>query len=101
LQIPSDIKAGTYVLRTEMIALHGNMKNLNQTSLAGPQFYNYCFNLDVIGNGMATPDGVKFPGAYKPTDYGLTFQPFMTYDSEVGGTAQNSKYVSNLPGSGF
>jgi len=97
VRIPSDIKSGTYVLRTELIALHGNMKNLNQTKLAGPQWYIHCFNLDIIGSGTATPDGVTFPGEYKPTDYGLKFQPFMTYGSEVGATAQNSKYATPGP----
>jgi len=95
VQIPSDIKPGTYVLRTELIALHGNMKNLRTTALAGIQFYPHCFNIDVVGTGTATPEGVTFPGAYKPTDPGFTFQPFMTYGSESG-TEQNSKYI--LPG---
>lgn len=95
VRIPSDIRSGTYILRTELIALHGNMANLNTTSLAGPQFYPYCINIDVINGGSVAPDGVKFPGAYKPTDYGIAFSPYMTYKnvSTAAGTAQNSKYV--------
>jgi len=93
VQIPSDIEAGTYVLRTEWIALHGNMKNLNNGSLAGPQFYVHCFNLDVSGDGKIAPDGVNFPGAYKADDYGIAFQPFMTYGNEKG-TEVDAKYVS-------
>jgi hypothetical protein len=98
VQIPSDIKSGTYVLRTELIALHGNMANLNTTSLAGPQFYPYCINIDIVNGGSATPDGVKFPGAYKSSDYGIAFSPYMTYKnvSSAAGTAQNSKYVCTL-----
>jgi Auxiliary Activity family 9 (formerly GH61) len=97
VKLPSDIKSGTYILRTELIALHGNMANLNTTSLAGPQFYPYCVNIDIINGGSSTPEGVNIPGAYKPTDYGVAFSPFMTYsDSNVGdGTVQNSKYVSS------
>ncbi|KAF2673276.1 hypothetical protein BT63DRAFT_152178 [Microthyrium microscopicum] len=95
VRIPSDIKSGTYILRTELIALHGNMKNLNKGALAGIQWYPYCFNLDIVGSGDAQPEGVTFPGAYKPTDPGFTFQPFMTYGNESG-TEQNSKYT--LPG---
>jgi hypothetical protein len=99
VKIPSDIKSGTYVLRTELIALHGNMANLNTTSLSGPQFYPYCFNIDVINGGSATPEGVTIPGAYKARDYGIAFSPYMTYtetDTKIG-TAQNSKYVRIFP----
>src|ERR1700753_617026 len=79
-QLPSDIKPGKYVLRTELIALHGNMKELKKKSLQGQiQIYLHCFNLDISGSGTATPEGVKFPGAYKPGDPGLTFNPYMTY----------------------
>jgi hypothetical protein len=93
VQIPSDIKPGTYILRTELIALHGNMKNLRNGPLAGIQFYPHCFNIDIIGTGTASPEGVTFPGAYKPTDPSFTFQPFMTYGPESG-TEANTGYVS-------
>jgi hypothetical protein len=95
VKIPSDIKSGPYVLRTELVALHGNMANLNTTALAGPQFYPYCFNVDIINGGAVMPEGVNIPGAYKANDYGLKFSPYMTYkdtDTKVG-TAHNSKYV--------
>lgn len=92
VKIPSDIKPGTYVLRTELLALHGNMANLNTTSLAGPQFYVHCFNIDLIGGGAVTPEGVNFPGAYKLSDYGIKFSPYVGGGS---GTEQNSKYVSH------
>lgn len=98
IQLPSDIKSGTYVLRTELIALHGNMKELKSTALAGEvQVYPYCFNLDISGSGTVIPDGVTFPGAYKPSDPGVTFQPFFTYgNSTEGATEWNSKYVSHI-----
>jgi hypothetical protein len=72
------------------------MKNLASGPLAGPQFYPYCFNIDIINGGSATPEGVTFPGAYKPTDYGIAFSPWMTYDEKADqkeGNLQNSKYV--------
>jgi len=99
VQLPSDIKAGTYILRTEHIALHGNMKELKANSLRGEvQIYPYCFNLDIIGSGSATPEGVSFPGAYKPTDPSFKFQPFMTYGNDTsGGTEHNSKFVPPGP----
>jgi lytic cellulose monooxygenase (C1-hydroxylating) len=95
-QLPSDIKAGTYVLRTELIALHGNMKEQKSTNLKGQiQIYPHCFNVEIIGSGTATPEGVVFPGAYKPNDPSFTFAPFLTYgNSTAGATEENSKFVS-------
>jgi cellulase len=95
VQLPSDIKSGTYILRTELIAMHGNMAELKQQSLKGQiQIYPHCFNLDIVSGGSATPDGVVFPGAYKPDDPSFTFQPFMTYGNDTrGGTEHNSKFV--------
>jgi hypothetical protein len=71
------------------------MANLNTTALAGPQFYPYCVNIEVINGGSATPEGVNIPGAYKAKDYGIAFSPYMTYkDTDTKeGTAHNSKYV--------
>ena len=90
-QIPSDIKPGTYVLRTELVALHGNTQSMQPTPVSGPEFYIHCFNIDVTGSGIATPEGVIFPGAYKPDDKGLTFAP---YYGNGFGVEKNSKYVS-------
>jgi hypothetical protein len=39
----------------------------------GRQHFISCFNVKVTGHGNATPDGVRFPGAYKPRDPGLYF----------------------------
>jgi lytic cellulose monooxygenase (C1-hydroxylating) len=96
VQLPSDIKPGTYILRTELIAMHGNMTELKQQSLKGQiQIYPHCFNLDIVGSGSATPEGVVFPGAYKPNDPSFMFQPFMTYGNDTrGSTEHNSKFVS-------
>jgi cellulase len=90
-QIPSDIKPGTYVIRTELLALHTNTPSFAMTPLGGPEFYLGCFNVEVIGNGTATPEGTTFPGAYKAGDKGLSFSP---YYGEGTGREQNSKYVS-------
>jgi cellulase len=89
-QIPSDINPGTYVLRTELLALHGNTPSMQPTPVSGPEFYLHCFNVDVIGSGTATPEGVAFPGGYKYGDKGLTFSP---YYGDGSGVEKNSKYV--------
>jgi hypothetical protein len=89
-QIPSDIKPGTYVVRTELLALHGNTLG---GSVKGAEFYVGCFNVDVIGSGTASPEGVTFPGAYKDGDIGLTFKPYFGRGSDP---VLNAKYVSPL-----
>jgi Auxiliary Activity family 9 (formerly GH61) len=69
------------------------MANLKDGALKGPQFYPYCFNIEIIGGGSAEPDGVKFPGAYKEDDYGIAFSPYEGIESGPGREV-NSKYVS-------
>ena len=99
IQLPSDIKPGNYVLRTELIALHGNMNELKQAGLKGQiQIYLHCFNIDIVGSGTATPEGVSFPGAYKPDDAAFKFNPYMTYGIPDPAVAleHNSKYVSSV-----
>jgi AA9 family protein len=75
------------------------MKELKQDALKGQiQIYPHCFNLDIVGSGTVTPEGVSFPGAYKPNDAGLTFSPYMTYGTPDPAAAMehNSKYVSSV-----
>jgi cellulase len=100
VQIPSDIKSGTYILRAEIIALHGNA-NRNASSppspLAGGQYYIGCVNVDVIGGGNARPAGVAFPGAYsKEENEASIYLPLAnhTKEQEAQGHIFNSKYVS-------
>jgi len=64
IQLPSDIKPGMYVLRTELLALH-------YSNTQGPQFYPHCFNIQINGTGTVSPPGVKFPGGYKANDPSL------------------------------
>jgi cellulase len=65
IQIPSDIKPGTYILRTDLLSLHGNGR------IDGPQFYTHCFNVEVLGDGTVSPPGVTFPGGYKANEPGV------------------------------
>lgn len=76
VQIPSDIKPGRYILRTELVALHSNSMSI--PGLGGPQFFTHCFNVDIKGDGTATPPGVKFPGGYKRTDSGVKFNLYLS-----------------------
>jgi cellulase len=72
-KIPSDIKPGLYILRTELLSLHGNGQTYNPGLKGLPQFYIHCFNIEITGSGTATPQGVKFPGGYPKGDAGVGF----------------------------
>ncbi|KAH0605717.1 uncharacterized protein H6S33_004174 [Morchella sextelata] len=63
--IPSSIPAGDYLLRSEIIALHG------AGSTGGAQFYMGCAQITVTGGGSASPATVSLPGAYSASDPGI------------------------------
>ncbi|KAL7271237.1 hypothetical protein RUND412_006026 [Rhizina undulata] len=63
--LPSDIRSGQYLVRHEQISLHA--------------VDTYGAEIETIGGGDVVPEGVKFPGAYSPTDPGFTFN--MTTDA--------------------
>lgn len=61
--IPACLKAGSYIVRHELIALH------NAAQYPGPQFYPGCHQIKVTGGGSTAPSGlVSFPGAYTGKD---------------------------------
>jgi cellulase len=65
-----------YIFRTDLVALHGNAMGSGLPKKGtgqGPQFYTHCFNVQILGDGTVSPEGVKFPGGYKREDSGLTF----------------------------
>ncbi|KAF2790032.1 lytic polysaccharide monooxygenase, partial [Melanomma pulvis-pyrius CBS 109.77] len=80
VKIPSDLAAGDYLLRAEVVALH------TAQSTNGAQFYMSCYQITVAGSGTNSPATVKFPGAYKSSDPGI----------QVNIHAALSKYV--VPG---
>jgi hypothetical protein len=60
IKIPECIEPGQYLLRAEMIALHGAQ------NYPGAQFYMECAQLNIVGGtGTKKPSTVSFPGAYK------------------------------------
>ncbi|CAE6433770.1 unnamed protein product [Rhizoctonia solani] len=64
--IPSNLKAGQYLIRWETLALHQSNT---------PQFYPECAQLEVTGSGTAFPTSeylVSIPGAWKTSDPGVT-----------------------------
>ncbi|VDB92089.1 unnamed protein product [Peniophora sp. CBMAI 1063] len=75
--IPANLKAGQYIMRHEIIALH------QAGSYPGAEFYPGCYQLEVTGSGTALPtEGlVSFPGAYSETDPGIVFNLYTDFDS--------------------
>lgn len=68
LTLPSNLAAGNYLLRHEIIALQ------NGVSEGGAEFYASCSQLSVGGSASGAPTSselVKLPGAYSATDPGI------------------------------
>lgn len=70
--IPSTIAAGNYVLRHEIIALHG------AGSTDGAQNYPQCINLVVTGGGSDVPTGTLGEALYTETDPGILVNIYTT-----------------------
>ena len=86
--LPTDVAAGQYLVRHEIIALH---LAVNQ---GGAEFYPSCTQIEVGGSQTGTPDQtVSFPGAYSDNDPGI-------YDPNVFDTSATYIFpgppVSNL-----
>lgn len=77
IPIPSCIPSGNYLLRAELIALHG------ASSYPGAQFYMECAQINVTGGGSASPATVSFPGAYAGSDPGITINVSRSISSRV------------------
>ncbi|KAK4247055.1 glycosyl hydrolase family 61-domain-containing protein [Corynascus novoguineensis] len=91
VQIPSDLKAGNYVLRHEIIALHG------AGSANGAQAYPQCINLRVTGGGSNVPSGVAGTSLYKASDAGILFNPYVASpDYPVPGPALIAGAASSI-----
>ncbi|KAH8430903.1 uncharacterized protein LDX57_008567 [Aspergillus melleus] len=83
VQIPESIAPGEYVLRHELIALHGA-----QTA-GGAQNYPQCFNLKVSGSGTDEPEGVAGTSLYKSDGPGIEVNIYSSISSyTVPGPAQ-------------
>ncbi|KAL5116326.1 hypothetical protein ACEQ8H_005784 [Pleosporales sp. CAS-2024a] len=68
--VPANLKAGKYVFRHEIIALH----SANQPN--GAQAYPQCLNMEVTGDGTTVPEGVAGTSLYKADDAGILFDPY-------------------------
>ncbi|KAI1258632.1 glycoside hydrolase family 61 protein [Xylariaceae sp. FL1019] len=72
-KVPASLKAGNYVFRHEIIALHG------ASSANGAQNYPQCFNIAVTGSGTKSlPAGTLGTALYKSNDPGILMNPYTT-----------------------
>ncbi|KAF8884529.1 glycoside hydrolase family 61 protein [Infundibulicybe gibba] len=76
--IPPKLKAGQYIIRHEIIALHAAY------TYPGAQVYPSCIQIQVTGSGTALPTSfVSFPGAYTATTPGIVFDAYTNTGTTV------------------
>ncbi|KDQ06892.1 carbohydrate-binding module family 1 protein [Botryobasidium botryosum FD-172 SS1] len=97
IAVPSDIPAGDYLLRAEVIALHA------AGSVGGAQFYMSCYQLSVTGGGTASPSTVNIPGAYSANDPGILFNLYTSFTNYTvpGPPVYGGGSTSGSGGSGY
>lgn len=80
--IPSCLANGYYLVRHEIIAV------FVASTYPGAQFYPGCHQLSITGGGSTTVASglVAFPGAYSPTDPGITWDSSSTTYTVPGPT---------------
>ncbi|KAH8769179.1 glycoside hydrolase [Diaporthe sp. PMI_573] len=69
-KLPAKLASGDYLLRSEMLALHGA-----QTQ-GGAQFYIGCMQLRVTGSSATCSPKITLPGAYKAADSNIYIPNF-------------------------
>ncbi|KAL4862616.1 glycosyl hydrolase family 61-domain-containing protein [Aspergillus spectabilis] len=77
VEIPASIAPGNYVLRHEIIALHG------ANGYNGAQLYPQCFNLRITGSGNVSPSGVAATDFYSPNDPGILINIYQVLTSYI------------------
>ena len=103
-KLPSGLATGDYLLRSEMLALHGSQ------TLNGAQFYIGCAQLHITGSssssGGSCKPQIQLPGAYKATDADIYIPNFYngfqitTYTAPGGPVATCGAGVGSGSGSG-
>ncbi|KAL5508486.1 hypothetical protein ACEPAH_6105 [Sanghuangporus vaninii] len=91
-KLPNNLASGQYLVRHEIIGLH-----LAQSS-GGAEFYPSCSQINVVGDGTATPSSdelVSFPGAYSDNDPGILVNAFNNDDYDFPGPQ-----IATLSGNG-
>lgn len=80
--IPSDLKAGKYMIRQEIIALHEADTCYATAGSRGAQFYPSCVQFDITGTGSGVPDeDFDFQSSYSCDLPGIQFNLYGDFDS--------------------
>ncbi|KAF2035320.1 endoglucanase B [Setomelanomma holmii] len=83
VRVPQDLKAGHYLIRAEMIALHEGDVSYIADPRRGAQFYPDCVQIEVTGDGaVELPKGVSFPGAYDYSDPGVVHDVYCSTETK-------------------
>ncbi|OAL48804.1 endoglucanase B [Pyrenochaeta sp. DS3sAY3a] len=83
VRIPKDLKAGHYLIRAEIIALHEGEVSYKVNPRRGAQFYPDCVQIEVTGDGtVELPEGVSFPGAYSHEDPGVVHNVYCSTETK-------------------
>lgn len=90
--LPSNLKAGKYMVRQEIIALHEADTCYATAGSRGAQFYPSCVQFEVTGSGTATPDqAFDFNANYSCDLPGVEFNLYGEFSSyEIPGPAVES-----------
>ncbi|KAF2745575.1 lytic polysaccharide monooxygenase [Sporormia fimetaria CBS 119925] len=98
VRIPAGLKAGYYLIRAEMIALHEGEVSLLDNPIRGAQFYPNCVQIEVVGDGdVELPKGVGFPGAYQFGEPGIVHNVYCSTQSWAS-TATECPRTYPIPG---
>ncbi|OHE93270.1 glycosyl hydrolase family 61 [Colletotrichum orchidophilum] len=72
--IPATLKAGKYLVRQEIIALHESDTTYDVNPARGAQFYPACAQFEITGTGSdVPPQNFDFTTGYKYSDAGIHF----------------------------
>ncbi|RYO97449.1 hypothetical protein DL765_011193 [Monosporascus sp. GIB2] len=94
-KLPARLASGEYLLRSEMLALHGAQ------TVGGAQFYIGCMQLKITGPGGSCSPKISLPGAYNAQDPNIYIPNFYfgfdptTYVAPGGKVATCSAGMSN------
>ncbi|KAF3905487.1 Endoglucanase-4 [Dactylellina cionopaga] len=69
-KLPTNLASGEYLLRSEMLALHGSQ------TVGGAQFYIGCIQLKITGPGGNCSPTYKLPGAYNANQNNIYIPDF-------------------------
>ena len=82
VKLPASLKAGKYLVRQEIIGLHEANVAYSENNARGAQFYPSCVQVDVSGDGTATPNqDFVFKTGYTEQTPGVVFNIYNTTTS--------------------